>query len=177
MSYTDLTGSWEHGTLITCSLLQNMADNDESSYILNKIDSYCNFESYREMIDYGYHPNPNNDSETPDVEYDQVMNLDITDYSGNHHVGTIQNTIAEFNAENGTADDVIADNIGGDPLITTDDFKLTSSSPCIDTGITLTYITDDYLGRTRPNNLYDIGAFEYFHAYMTNMTINTGTIK
>ena len=99
MSYIDLTDSWEHGTLITTTLLQNMAD------------------------------------------------------------------------------DVIADNIGGDPLITTDDFKLTSSSPCIDTGITLTYITDDYLGRTRPNNLYDIGAFEYFHAYMTNMTINTGTIK
>lgn len=42
------------------------------------------------------------------------------------------------------------------------DFQLLAGSPAIDAGITLSYVTNDFLGTTRPQGAgYDIGAFEF----------------
>ena len=42
------------------------------------------------------------------------------------------------------------------------DFQLAAGSPAIDAGITLPYVTNDFLGTTRPQcAAYDIGAFEF----------------
>jgi parallel beta-helix repeat protein len=43
-----------------------------------------------------------------------------------------------------------------------DDYHLQSNSPCIDAGITLSGVTDDYDGNPRPRGAaFDIGAYEY----------------
>ncbi len=79
--------------------------------------------------------------------------------------GTLR-TIAEFNGENGNNSDVMADNIGGDPLFVSigSDFTLQSNSPCIDTGIDVGLILD-YLGNTVPWGVeVDIGAYELQYA-------------
>jgi hypothetical protein len=50
--------------------------------------------------------------------------------------------------------------IHGDPVMNSD-HSLQASSPCINTGITLTTVTDDFNGTARPQGkAYDIGAFE-----------------
>lgn len=42
------------------------------------------------------------------------------------------------------------------------DFQLQAGSPAIDAGVTLSYVTNDFLGVTRPQGAaYDIGAFEF----------------
>ncbi|MHA1873407.1 MAG: choice-of-anchor Q domain-containing protein [Candidatus Heimdallarchaeaceae archaeon] len=73
-------------------------------------------------------------------------------------------TIAEFNAENGTAGDVINNNISSNPLFvdaTHGNFNLQARSPCIDMG-TYTGLTKDYAGNIVPQGEgVDIGAFEY----------------
>jgi hypothetical protein len=53
-----------------------------------------------------------------------------------------------------------SNSINGDPLLNLD-LTLQASSPCIDGGITLSTVTDDYNGTLRPQGAaYDIGAFE-----------------
>ncbi|MBN1374245.1 hypothetical protein JW962_02845 [Candidatus Dojkabacteria bacterium] len=50
-------------------------------------------------------------------------------------------------------------------FISTNNFHLQSTSPAIDAGLTISSITNDYDGVTRPQfNGYDIGAFEYYVA-------------
>lgn len=47
---------------------------------------------------------------------------------------------------------------------TTEDFRLRYDSPCVDTGTTLSGVTNDILGTARPlgdDNLFDVGAYEY----------------
>jgi hypothetical protein len=42
------------------------------------------------------------------------------------------------------------------------DYKLQSTSPCIDAGATVTAVSEDYWRTTRPSgSAYDIGAHEY----------------
>lgn len=42
------------------------------------------------------------------------------------------------------------------------DFRLLAGSPAIDAGLTLSYVTNDFLGTSRPQGAaYDIGAFEF----------------
>jgi hypothetical protein len=41
-------------------------------------------------------------------------------------------------------------------------FALLAGSPAIDAGVTLSYVTNDFLGTSRPQGAaYDIGAFEF----------------
>ena len=48
------------------------------------------------------------------------------------------------------------------------DFRLLSSSPCINSGTNLPYVTNDFDGTPRPQqNGYDIGAFEYRPSIVT----------
>lgn len=79
-----------------------------------------------------------------------------------HDVGNnYPHTIAEFNAENGTAGDVITNNIGGDPKFidaANDDFRLIMASPCVDAGKDVG-LTTDYRGRSI-RHAPDIGAYE-----------------
>jgi hypothetical protein len=50
--------------------------------------------------------------------------------------------------------------IHGDPVMNSD-LTLQASSPCINAGITLSTVTDDFNGTARPQgSAYDIGAFE-----------------
>ena len=55
--------------------------------------------------------------------------------------------------------------ISGDPLFTNPsalDFHINSNSPAIDKGVTLTNVTNDFDGNSRPaGSGYDIGAYEY----------------
>ena len=72
----------------------------------------------------------------------------VTDlvYYGHDATNDYPHTIAEFNAENGTASDVISDNIGGDPLfVSVSDFHLQSGSPAKNVGIDVG-LTEDYEG-------------------------------
>jgi hypothetical protein len=42
------------------------------------------------------------------------------------------------------------------------DFRLLGTSPAVDRGETLSYVTVDHVGRARPQGCcYDIGAYEY----------------
>jgi len=90
----------------------------------------------------------------------------ITDvvYYGHDGADDYPHTIAEFNAENGTASDVIGSNIGVDPLMTdpaNDNFKLNPHSPCINAGTDVS-LTEDYEGNAVPQgSAPDIGAYEY----------------
>jgi hypothetical protein len=53
-----------------------------------------------------------------------------------------------------------SNSIHGDPLLNSD-LTLQAPSPCIDAGITLSTVTDDFNGTARPQGAeYDIGAFE-----------------
>lgn len=88
----------------------------------------------------------------------------VTDlvYYGHSATNDYPHTIAEFNAENGTASDVISGNITGDPLfLSSTDFHLQSGSPAKDAGIDVG-LTIDYDGYLVPQGVgYDIGALEY----------------
>ena len=60
--------------------------------------------------------------------------------------------------ESGT---IIADPIFASPIATTPDFRLQSTSPAIDKGVTLTEFNTDFDGKTRPiGSAWDIGAYE-----------------
>ncbi len=75
----------------------------------------------------------------------------------------------------------------GDPLFvnsTGADFHLQSGSPAIDAGVTLSDVTDDYEGNSRPQGSgYDIGAYEYigvsgpktYYVSVTGSDSNPGT--
>jgi parallel beta-helix repeat protein len=93
--------------------------------------------------------------------------------------GTVRNSILKNNIlyQNGSAtgtgiDDsgigmgtVKTNNLSNDPKFVSpaaDDFRLQSTSPAIDTGVVLSEIATDFVGRSRPQGVtYDIGAFEY----------------
>lgn len=70
-------------------------------------------------------------------------------------------TVDEFNDKNGTEDDVILSNIGGDPDFDGTTFELLSTSPAINAGIDVG-LTTDYAGTAVPQGIYfDIGAYEF----------------
>jgi hypothetical protein len=73
-------------------------------------------------------------------------------------------TVAAFNAENGTGGDDIGDSLQSDPGfvdLANHNFQLTSVSPCIDSGLDVGLSTD-YSGTPVPQGAgADIGAFEY----------------
>ncbi|MBU1043378.1 MAG: hypothetical protein KJ915_03145 [Candidatus Omnitrophica bacterium] len=50
--------------------------------------------------------------------------------------------------------------ISGDPLLNSN-YTLKAISPCIDAGVNIKGLTDDYLGHLRPEAEVDIGAYEY----------------
>jgi len=56
-----------------------------------------------------------------------------------------------------------------DPLLTSD-YKLQKTSPCIDAGVNLPEVTDDYDGVPR-GSATDIGAFEYWSKRIKNATL------
>lgn len=68
-------------------------------------------------------------------------------------------TVTEFNSQNGFENDIILDNLNVDPLFVTDTFLLQLTSPAINGGIGIGYMTD------YPGNPIigapDIGAYEY----------------
>ena len=75
---------------------------------------------------------------------------------------TMGGTVAEGNGAGVT----LANNLDNiDPkLVNTSgvDFQLVAGSPAIDAGVTLPYVTNDFLGTSRPQGAaYDIGAFEF----------------
>lgn len=72
-----------------------------------------------------------------------------------------------------------ANSIAQDPLFaSTNDFTLTSSSPCINAGVSLSDVTEDYLGVPRPIGAgYDIGAYEYTNSLIKNGLLKNCTIK
>jgi hypothetical protein len=48
-----------------------------------------------------------------------------------------------------------------DPLLVDSTFALSRESPCINTGLILEHVKDDFTHSLRNNGPYDIGAFEY----------------
>ncbi len=61
--------------------------------------------------------------------------------------------------------------IVSDPLLTSD-YRLTSTSPCKDAGVTLSEVTDDYEGNPRPMGAStDIGAYEWFKCKIGNVIL------
>jgi hypothetical protein len=72
-----------------------------------------------------------------------------------------------------------ANSISQDPLFrSATDYRLQSSSPCIDSGINLDEVTDDYYSTPRPlGGQTDIGATEYYKAKVRgNATLRHSTI-
>jgi hypothetical protein len=83
-------------------------------------------------------------------------------YYGHDTVDNYPHSVAEFNAESGTAGDVITNNLVGDPVfvdLTNSNFHIGAGSAAIDKGIDVG-LTNDYDGKT-VNNPPDIGAYEY----------------
>ena len=82
-------------------------------------------------------------------------------YYGHDGADDYPHTIAEFNAENGTASDVIGSNISSDPLMTdpaNGDFRLNPHSLCVNAGTDVS-LTEDYEG-LKIRHAPDIGAHE-----------------
>lgn len=88
----------------------------------------------------------------------------VTDlvYYGHDAANDYPHTVSEFNAENGTASDVISGNIVGDPLfIPTSDFQLKPGSPAINAG-TNVGLTNDFAGNPVPKgDGPEIGVYEF----------------
>jgi MYXO-CTERM domain-containing protein len=61
------------------------------------------------------------------------------------------------------SDDVLSDPafVGAWSAPPATNLELTKASPAIGAGVTVSAVTDDYLGATRPAGHYDIGAFQY----------------
>lgn len=99
----------------------------------------------------------------------------VTDliFYGHSATNDSPHTVAEFNAENGTASDVISGNITGDPMfVSSNDFNLQPNSPAIDKG-TSVGLTIDYAGNSIPRGgALDIGAYEFMSA--TTQSSGTG---
>jgi parallel beta-helix repeat protein len=63
-----------------------------------------------------------------------------------------------------------------DPLLTSD-YHLQRTSPCIDAGVNLPEVTDDYEGNPRPIGAStDIGAYEHYNAKIKNGTFKHATL-
>lgn len=125
------------------------------------------------------------DVETSDDAYvnasspSEVKNNDIyfdTTCSDVHYYIDVDSTTTEtsitslldLNAKTGFRTDdptVISDNLAVDPVFTDpaeQDLTLGVTSPCIDSGFTVTDVLDDLVGTLRPQgDAYDIGAFEW----------------
>ena len=90
-------------------------------------------------------------------------NTGIRDINSNN--ATIQDNLSFDNIFQYKPETLNANNIIADPLfidVSTNNFELSSCSPAIDAGQTITEVTTDFNGTQRPqNNNYDIGAFEY----------------
>jgi hypothetical protein len=78
-------------------------------------------------------------------------------YYGHDTSGNYYYTVAQFNAKNGTAGDIISANITGNPSLNAD-YTLANNSPAINAGKDL-YLTEDYYGNPILG-LPDIGACE-----------------
>ncbi|MBS1547132.1 MAG: T9SS type A sorting domain-containing protein [Bacteroidetes bacterium] len=74
-----------------------------------------------------------------------------------------------------------AGNSLGDPLFmdpANEDFSLAAGSPCIDAGATLSYVTTDLSGTSRPEGTgYDIGAYEFMSGMGISATLPPITIQ
>jgi len=100
-------------------------------------------------------------------------------YHGHDGADDYPHTIEEFNAKNGSVNDVIGGNISSDPLMTdpdNDDFTLQSSSPCINAGADVG-LTQDYLGNGLSGSVWDIGASEYQNLIFPKIPINFRILK
>jgi hypothetical protein len=66
-----------------------------------------------------------------------------------------------------------ANSITSDPLLTSS-YSILSSSPCVNTGVTLSYVTNDFILTSRPQgSAYDIGAYEYI-SNLKSAEVSTG---
>ena len=88
-------------------------------------------------------------------------------YYGHDSSNNYPYTIEEFNAQNGTAGDIINSNINANPqfvAVLNKDFNLQSNSPCINTGLDVGLIRDYWNNPVPFGSGVDIGACEYIVA-------------
>ncbi|MDO8999856.1 MAG: T9SS type A sorting domain-containing protein [Bacteroidota bacterium] len=79
------------------------------------------------------------------------------------YYGTLQ-SVVQFNSQNGNAGNIITNNIQMDPLFINyiNDFHLQVTSPCIDSGIVITGLTNDLDGNPIFSGITsDIGPYEF----------------
>lgn len=80
-------------------------------------------------------------------------------------------TDTELNATN-----FAGNNVTADPLLTSD-YKIPSNSPCVDAGLNITSIEEDYGGNPRRLGAsQDIGAYEWYKAKIKAATLKGATI-
>lgn len=80
------------------------------------------------------------------------------------YYGTLQ-SVAQFNALNGTSGNTINNNMQMDPMFVNyiTDFHLQANSPCIDSGIVITGLTNDLDGNSIFTGITsDIGPYEFY---------------
>jgi hypothetical protein len=89
-------------------------------------------------------------------------NIDANTYYG-HAIwrwqGIVKSSLAGWKSASGAlADELDAPGFAGSA---SGDFTLTAQSSCVDSGNTLTFVSEDFTGLSRPQGLaYDRGAFE-----------------
>jgi len=102
-------------------------------------------------------------------------NLYYSDTYNFSNAGTTYASLSDWQTATGQD----ANSIVADPLLrSATDYRLQSSSPCIDSGINLDEVTDDYYSTPRPlGGQTDIGATEYYKAKVRgNATLRHSTI-
>lgn len=160
----------EPGLCINDTLFEQETEVSQYNLIRNNIFFNCGINSLDGRDDYQLFLRDCSDNLDNTYQNNLFYKSGVTDliYYGHDVADDYPKTVAEFNAENGTADDVIEDNIGGDPLFTNgsgtytlaSDFTLQAGSPAIDKGIGIIGNTFDYIGNPRDAVTPDIGAYE-----------------
>lgn len=156
-----IMNSVDPGIMIPYCHFEDIHDNIISNNIIYNCDSDGDY--YDQTKHYQIYIDDNatviNQTFQNNLLYSNIGGTDLV-YYGHSTTNDYPHTIAEFNAENGTASDVISSNIGGDPLfVSSTAFYLQSGSPAINAGVNVG-LTTDYRGY-RFVGLPDIGAYEY----------------
>jgi hypothetical protein len=150
----------EAGLLITCDGLDIQHNLIKNNIFFNcGKDSKNSYDGYQIVIT----DNAGNLDNT--FQNNLLFKSGVTDliYYGHNTSNDYPHTIEEFNAENGTASDVISGNIAGNPLFIAGspyNYRLGVGSPAINTGLNVG-LTTDYDGNTMKDPP-SIGAYEHY---------------